>query len=61
MNKTEAENIMMMRYACIIDAVNQSVDDLRSKREIIESASEKGVEDRNSGTRRYFAVPTITF
>ena len=60
MNKTEAENIMMMRYACIIDAVNQSVDDLRSKREIIESASEKGVEDRNSGTRRYFAVPTIT-
>lgn len=41
MNKTEAENIMMMRYACIIDAVNQSVDDLRSKREIIESASEK--------------------
>ena len=59
MDRIYAENIKLMRYDCISEALNRGEDDPRSIKAILEEASHRGVLDRNAGERKYFAVPTI--
>ena len=59
MDKDYAENIKLMRYDCIYEALNRAKDDPRSLKAILEESSLRGVVDRNDGERKYFAVPTI--
>ena len=59
MDRIYAENIKLMRYDCISEALNRREDDPRSLKAILEEASHRGVVDRNDGERKYFAVPTI--
>lgn len=59
MEKEHLDNIKLMRYDCISEALNRTDEDPRSINDIIREASERGVVDRNDGERKYFAVPTI--
>lgn len=59
MKKEYMENIKLMRYDSIFEALNRTEDDPRSIKAIIEESAQRGVLDRNDGTRKYFATPTI--
>lgn len=55
----EKEKVALLRHACILPVINKSPDDPRPNEEIFEQIALEGVYDRESGSRRYFAVPTL--
>ena len=55
----DKENVALLRHACILPVINKSPDDPHPNEEIFEQIALEGVYDRESGNRRYFAVPTL--
>ena len=58
MKKEYMENIKLMRYDSIFEALNRTEDDPRSIKAIIEESAQRGVLDRNDGTRKYLLLFT---